>query len=352
VHLATPDLKIISAGIECSPIKKKAGATKICVCNLTRKSLISVDMSIVNAVHEPLKTVVDDLAHVPSSGFWLTPFRGFPSGGDLSRFDVVFLDDNYKVAECVEQFAVAESGAFQGEHPSALVVPARTISSSQIQVGDQLRICSPESRATDLTDPLWSVANRTKRGAWLKGKASACLRNGTSASLQATAARAERTPEAKDETQGTIPLDWNTLSLKTRFLRWLFPDVKPRDRRRADRVAVPDLVAFHSTGGEPKAQKVGDVSSSGFYLLTDERWLPGTRIVMTLQKENSAKHVAPDWSRVESKVVRWGVDGVGFEFVDMNHTEILQGSELDKGRLDRFLAGVMATRQNGPHVVQ
>ncbi len=351
VHPAHPDPGPVSVESESSRSRKMLGTSKVCVCNLTRQSLVSLDMSLVDAVHEPLKTIVDDLSHVSSSGLWLTPFRGLPSGGGLSRFDVVFLDDNYRIAECVEQFAVAESGSFQGKHASALVVPSRTISSSQIQVGDQLRICSPDSRATDLTDPLWSVAGTTKRAGGFLGKPSPCMRDASPPISAPAAQQVGNAVRFRAETQGRTSPDWNNPAPKTRFLRWLFPNIKPPDRRRAPRIPAPVVIAFHNTGGEPKAHKVGDVSATGFYLLTDERWLPGTRIVITLQKDSRAGHDVVDWSRVESEVVRWGVDGVGFEFVEMNNTEMLQGNEFEKRTFERFLAGVTDPRQSGQHMV-
>ena len=336
----------IPAGTEFARTRSKIKRTKVCVCNLTRKGLISLDMSIVDAVHEPLKSVADEMSHVSSSGFWLTPFRGLPSGGGFSRFDVIFLDDKYKIAACVEEFAVAESGSYRSEHRSALVVPSRTISSSQIQVGDQLRICGADSRANEFTDPLWSVTHITKRASF-KGESSSCLREAPPSLIQPAAGRVEKGSRLEDNR--TIP-DWYNPSLKTRLLRWLFPNIKPPDRRRANRIPVPDLIAFHSTGGEPKPHKVGDVSTGGFYLLTDERWLPGTRIVMTLQRNTGARHDLLDWSRIESEVVRWGTDGVGFEFVAMNKPEILQGNEFERREFDQFLAGITARRRSEMHI--
>jgi len=150
IHAQAPDVH--RAHPESAPPDAKRPGTgrtirtsKVCICNLTRKSLVSSDMSVVDTMTEPLKAHVDDLSHVPSSGLWVTPFRGLPLGHELSRFDVIFLDDNCRIAECAEQFAVAESGSFRGKHPSALIVPSRTISLSHNGVGDQLKICSVDA---------------------------------------------------------------------------------------------------------------------------------------------------------------------------------------------------------------
>jgi hypothetical protein len=351
VHPAHPDQEFISADTECSRSGMTIRTSKVCICNLTRESLVSLDMSIVDTVNEPLKALVNDLSHVPNSGFWLTPFRGLPLGSGLSRFDVIFLDENYRIAECAEQFAVAESGSFRGQHASALVVPSRTISLSQIRVGDQLRICSLDSGATALTDPFCSIAGSTQKAEGFKRKQLRCLRDAAPRFSQLGGGRVGNALRQPGETPGASSIDGSNPAMKTRFLRWLFPSIKPPDRRRSQRIPAPEIIVFHGTGGEPKAHKVGDVSSGGFYLLTDERWLPGTRIAMTFQKASCAGEDVTDWSRVESEVVRWGVDGVGFEFVEMNNTEILQGDESERRAFEQFLAGVAVPRRIGTPIV-
>lgn len=128
-----------------------------------------------------------------------------------------------------------------------------------------------------------------------------------------------------------------TPSLKVRFLRWLFPPRVESDRRRGERMAAPGLVAYYWTGGAPQSFRLGDVSQSGLYLLTEERWLPGTRIVMTLQLNDGE-----DIHRVESEVIRWGVDGVGCAFVesgfvDLNSGEIVEEQKFDHTAFKQFL---------------
>ena len=320
--------------------------SKVCICNLTRKSLVSSDMSVVDTVTEPLKVLVDNLSHVPSSGFWMTPFRGLPLGHKLSRFDVVFLDDNFRIAECAEQFAVAESASFRGRHPSALVLPSRTISSSHIGVGDQLKICKVDTKATHLSEPLCLLAGSSLRAKGPKDKH--CLRDAVPPPGRVRAERASRQPDV-GKVAGSFAS--SQPGMKTRFLRWLFPDIKPSDRRRGQRIPDPKLVAFYNAGGEPKAHKVGDVSLSGLYLMTDERWLQGTKIVITLQEASGGAEEWTDWCCVESEVIRWGVDGVGLEFVETNRTEILHRNELEKTALGRFLAGVTDPRRYGQHIM-
>ncbi|HEY6489425.1 MAG: hypothetical protein WCC26_21870 [Terracidiphilus sp.] len=111
-------------------------------------------------------------------------------------------------------------------------------------------------------------------------------------------------------------------SRKLQFLSWLYPDLHlervektRREARAAPRLADPGLVAHFFTGGSPRPHPVKNISVSGFYMYTDERWLPGTIIRVTLQILGSSGDDPRDIITVHSRVVRWGVDGGGFEFV-------------------------------------
>jgi hypothetical protein len=108
------------------------------------------------------------------------------------------------------------------------------------------------------------------------------------------------------------------------FWRWLYPEIRfqhpfqesaPRDRRRSGRLKKPGLVAYYFTGGPPRAHGLGDISVTGFYMHTEERWMPGTIIRMTLQLIDTKGEDPTDTITVHSRVVRWGPDGEGFEFV-------------------------------------
>jgi len=137
-------------------------------------------------------------------------------------------------------------------------------------------------------------------------------------------------------------------TLKTRFVHWLDEgsvNAKregPVDRRRSNRHALPDLIAYYWTGGTPQAHRVGDISSTGFYLLTNERWVPETVIRMTLQRTLGDGANSEDAISVLSKVVRWGEDGVGHEFilldsVDMRSGRLTSGKERVQQALQQYL---------------
>ena len=130
-------------------------------------------------------------------------------------------------------------------------------------------------------------------------------------------------------------------SLRSRFQRWLKPVAPPSDRRRAHRRYVPGVAAYFYTGGAPKPYEVADISMSGFYLVTDERWMPGTMIQMTLQKP-CARGERKQSIAVLAKIVRKGTDGVGAEFVmpetlDQHGYAVPPERTTDRVSLARFL---------------
>jgi hypothetical protein len=142
----------------------------------------------------------------------------------------------------------------------------------------------------------------------------------TSIPAEPPALHPEATPNYGELDEYT-PKPKEVMSWKVQFLRWLFPDLvireapKPRDRRRADRQPVPGLVAYYFTGGAPEPHKIGNISVTGFYMHTEERWMPGTVVRMTLQRAGSKGTDPADTITVHSKIVRWGEDGEGFEFI-------------------------------------
>ncbi len=115
-------------------------------------------------------------------------------------------------------------------------------------------------------------------------------------------------------------------SADLKFFNWIYPDLAfnrpqpeadtgPVDRRLTARLLKPGLVAYYFTGGPPRAHKIANISVTGFYMNTDERWMPGTIIRMTLQLIGTSGEGPTDTLTVHSRVVRWGPDGEGFEFV-------------------------------------
>jgi hypothetical protein len=125
-----------------------------------------------------------------------------------------------------------------------------------------------------------------------------------------------------DQKKEVFPDEEERQSRTLQFLCWLYPHLhldqvqqKRSEQRRAVRLPMPGLVAYFFTGGSPRPHPIKDISVTGFYMQTDERWLPGTIIRVTLQMIENTGQGSRDSITVHSRVVRWGPDGGGFEFV-------------------------------------
>ncbi len=129
---------------------------------------------------------------------------------------------------------------------------------------------------------------------------------------------------------------------KASFLKTWLRDFFSSDRRRSPRRPLPSLVAYYFTGGAPRAYQVTDISSDGFYILSEEQWSPGTLVRMTLQRTDSSGKNVDDSIAVQSLIVRWVSDGMGLAFVvskaDLHESRKENGA--DKKTLERFLSKV------------
>jgi len=139
------------------------------------------------------------------------------------------------------------------------------------------------------------------------------------------------TPRAKDP-------------LMKRLIRWICPD-----QRVANRHSMPPLTAWLGMVRSSKEYKVGDVSVAGFYLLTDERWIPGTSFPVTLERtdEESAGRTLT----VHATVVRAGDDGVAFSLLQKAVEQTADRStgtntRIDLTNLAQFLKGLPMAAQD------
>jgi hypothetical protein len=114
--------------------------------------------------------------------------------------------------------------------------------------------------------------------------------------------------------------------------RWWSPDP-----RKAPREQAPGLAAYYWTGGPPEAHQIKDISATGLYVVTEERWYPGTLVLMTLQNTAAGPEVAERTICVHSRAVRWGKDGVGLQFVLQDNCDDPSMAAADRKALERFL---------------
>lgn len=89
----------------------------------------------------------------------------------------------------------------------------------------------------------------------------------------------------------------------------------PQDSRRNGRLVHPPLIAYPWAAGSEGAQRIVNISSTGLYLRTEERWPPGGTLCMTLQRTDRARGSPGSWIVVEFMVVRWCSDGLAGTFI-------------------------------------
>ncbi|MGC2616395.1 MAG: PilZ domain-containing protein [Terracidiphilus sp.] len=129
-----------------------------------------------------------------------------------------------------------------------------------------------------------------------------------------------------------------TEPLFKRFLRRLFPD-----QRRQERQPIPPLVGYLGTAHSSKSYDLGDISLTGFCLLTDERWVPGTEMPVTLKRTDPLAKSDLDCFTVQAKVVRCAKDGVGFSILlSEEESDAVYGNSLrvkwvTRGQMEQFL---------------
>jgi hypothetical protein len=91
---------------------------------------------------------------------------------------------------------------------------------------------------------------------------------------------------------------------------------------------------------------IKDTSATGLYLLTENRWPLGTLVMMTLQRTDSADEKLDRSIAVQLKVVRWGLDGVGLQFVLPEVLKQSQASTQEMREMEKSKAGTKRKRRS------
>jgi hypothetical protein len=100
-----------------------------------------------------------------------------------------------------------------------------------------------------------------------------------------------------------------------RILSWLYPSLYKQDRRHSERRPLEGLVAYERTSEGPIKLDIGNISSSGIYLLTEHRWQSGAQVSLTLQRSGPFEQFADRRVDLDADPVRSGNDGVGLSFL-------------------------------------
>jgi hypothetical protein len=208
-----------------------------------------------------------------------------------------------------------------------------------LRPGDQLSICSLEELEGFLETLSDASAENSSASS---AEISEGTRTGQSENVpldsDAYGSPLQENAGAADSSSGKEP------SFFARIKRWFSPESP--SSARSNRQMLPGLVAYHWSGGKPQPYQLGNISESGFFLLTDERPYPGTLILMTLQRAGSRGDKVGNSIAVYSKVIRWGPDGVGFAFVVLENEDEKRddrgpGKPVSGKALQEFLRGAL-----------
>ena len=356
-----------------------------CAYNQTRECFLGLQVIAGDFSLPSLNEWVNTLTPNSGSGIWMVPFRGVLATQVRAPLDLLYLDEDCRVIDAVEFFPTFCVSPSSPPASSVLALPSHSIFSSQTQPGDRLMVCSAEEMewlleqaeqpgTTNVSTPP-SVSSSTQGPVLVrelprkagspavqgeeiqKASGPAVLREmpkrvDAPAVLEPPRFPVQLEPPEPPPTQSqplaqpasssvAEPAGKPKMPKRGWLERWLFPD--PADpRRKAARLPVAGLTAHFFTGGAPQAHDIRDISTTGLYVVTTERWYPGTLIRMTLSKPDIGQHPSERSITVHAKSVRWGNDGVGLEFVleaarKPNKGQPAPFDPVDSARLDTFL---------------
>jgi hypothetical protein len=312
-----------------------------CAYNQTRECFLGLEVRTADLPSAGIGELMASRPLKSGEGVWLTPFRGIPAAALPAPLDLIYLDDGCRVIETVESFPTFQASSSTPKADSVLALPAHSIYSSQTQAGDQLVLCVAEEMERQLErltsargEPVSEVtiagaAMLREKPLWSGGPGVLELENrivpGVQGALEAH--QMELAPPTKRSVKQ--PRNW--------FERWWSPDP-----RRAPRVPGNGLAAYYWNGSAPSGHGVRDISSSGLYVVTEERWYPGTLVLMTLQKTEAGEELSERSIAVHSRAVRWGPDGVGLQFVLSDDRDVRDGrlplvDAAAKKEIERFI---------------
>ena len=331
-----------------------------CAYNQTRDCFVGMH---VVAGDFPLASFRDWLTTLtPNSGcgIWMIPFRGLLTTEVSAPLDLLYLDADGRVQDVVEFFPTFKVSTSSPPAASVLVLPSHSIFSSQTQRGDRLVITSPEemewrldqmSPAESAKSPVQSSAPAVAQGPVLVRDEPKKLASlipiqdhfpaGTGPALVREEVREERAPAVPElsylpyqqpptqpvaqpelpQTAATpapaAPMQQRAVKPEAPKRGWLsrLLSPEPADARKAARQSVTGVVAHFFTGGAPVAHEIRDVSATGLYVVTTERWYPGTIIRMTLSKPDVGQSPTERSITIQAESMRWGNDGVGVRFI-------------------------------------
>jgi hypothetical protein len=319
--------------------------------NQTRNSFLGLNVVVGDFTLPSIASWMLKLTPNSSAGLWIAPFRGLPSINESMPLDLVYLDANCRVIDLVKSFPHFRLSTSSQPAASVLALPSNAISSSDTHRGDLLVICTAEEFAK-LQDLEGSARSRTHT------VAGPFLISGRPGGRTLVLPGGERSQRGNPSKEAALPIapkpiesvqvkesGWISPPRQGLLARWFFP-TPSSDRRKAVRTSVDNLTASFWTGGVPTGDTVRDISSTGLFVITAERWYPGTVVRMTLTITKAFGEAFETSICVSAEVIRWGNDGVGLRFAVDSHRKKDRGQNqpaegADRGQLDQFLTRLL-----------
>jgi hypothetical protein len=317
-----------------------------CAYNRTRGYILGVEVDCGDYSYASLADRLPMLTPKSGAGLWMVPFKGIPATDVPVPLDLIYLDAECRVIEAVEFFPTFQVSPSSPPATSVLALPVHSIYASHTQPGDLVafgpveqvenelaRLFGPDASASVVQEALGAQEKPVVRSAPAPQPVPVL-----DSPIEALAA-----PQPVQEASQAEPWKKNHSKPKSWLQRLLAPE--PTEPRKTLRAAVPDLAAYFWTGGTPQPHAIRNISSTGMYVVTDERWYPGTLVQMTLRKAGREGVGAEASIALLARVSRWGNDGVGLAFVVRDPRasragEATPSEAIEREVLDQFLARI------------
>jgi hypothetical protein len=328
-----------------SKVEESAEPGSRCAYNRTRGYILGVEIDCGDFSYASLADRLPMLTPKSGAGLWMIPFKGIPATKVPVPLDLIYLDADHRVIEAVEFYPTFRVSPSSPPAASVLALPVHSIFASHTQAGDQVDFGRVQEVEYELAQLFGSnaAANTVQEAVTAREEP-------PKVSAPAPPREQERPVEEPAEVQPAEEAGraepWKKDAKPKSWLRRLLhrgPD--STEPRKALRGSLPGLAAYFWTGGSPQPHAILNISSTGLYVATEERWYPGTLVQMTLKKA-SIPGVSPESSiSLMVKSSRWGNDGVGLEFVVRDprgprNGDTTHASTVDREVLDRFLARI------------
>jgi len=295
---------------------------RLCAYNQTRECFLGLEVTSANLASAELKSLLRKLVLKSGEGLWMAPFRGIPETDMRAPLDLIYLDGDCRVIDVVESYPTFRVSPSSPRAATVLALPIHSIYSSQTQSGDQLVLCVAEEMEGRLEriSSAGGVVGGVQSAVLLRGKP---LWSGGPGVVELED-RSAKNGSGKERSNSEQRYEMDLIEPGMKYVkqpknwlkRWWSPDPRTApDLREAPRESLPGLAAYYWTGAAPKAHNIKDISSTGLYVVTEERWYPGTLILMTLQAGLDGQESFENSISVHSRAVRWGNDGVGLQFI-------------------------------------